>query len=180
MAVNVDGTVAVFERRTRSASPIGSHEPRSHDAGRAMSKFHRISATPAIKNAEREETLPMAGACQRIRAGRSRSDFIHGSQRRNANNDNRRRYAEMHFRSLFRVPDGHAATAGRRKAESYRVRHRTHVCSVRRMIRVSVHCALYHRPTDWYHQGCVNARESGILEYPTVCPGPMTHRLREH
>lgn len=39
-----------------------------------------------------------------------------------------------------------------------------------------------HRSTDRlvYHQGCVNARESGIREYPTGCPGPMTHRLREH
>lgn len=43
--------------RTRSASPIGSHEPRSHDAGRAMSKFHRISATPAIKDRARRGDL---------------------------------------------------------------------------------------------------------------------------
>lgn len=117
-----DSQTAVFERRsrTRSASPIGSHEPRSHDAGRAMSKFHRISATPAIKNAEREEeTLPMAGACQRVRAGRSRSDFIHGSQRRNANNENRRRYAEMCTLGLY-FADGHAATAGRRKSGKLR------------------------------------------------------------
>lgn len=49
-----------------SQDVLVSHEPRAPDAGCAMSKFHRISATPAIKasNERRGEILPVSGACQ--------------------------------------------------------------------------------------------------------------------
>lgn len=50
----------------KSQDVLVNHEPRAFDAGCAMSKFHRISATPAIKapNERRGEILPVSGACQ--------------------------------------------------------------------------------------------------------------------
>lgn len=91
--------------------------------------------------------------------------------------NNRRRYSEMHFSLCFvsRIRR-HYRKKKRGKLQSSvlhaRVFYAAHDPSVCPLCVISSTDLVSPRVRKW--------RGSRILEYPTVCPGPMTHRLREH
>jgi hypothetical protein len=122
---------------------FGSHEPRSHDAGRAMSKFHRISATPAIKRRARRGDLTDGRGVSTSTSGTS---FERTLDDVNAN-DNRRRYSKMHFSlSVSRSGWMHRHYWRRRRKEKRGKlqncgQRGRHVSFMQRTIRACIHCA---------------------------------------
>lgn len=103
--------------RARSASPIGNHEPRSHDAGRAMSKFHRISATPAIKGRARRGDLTDGRGVSTSTSGIAAAISFTDLNGVIATTTTRMTLLRNALQPLLHVPVGHAAATGRRKKE---------------------------------------------------------------
>lgn len=120
---------------------FGSHEPRSHDAGRAMSKFHRISATPAIKRRARRGDLTDGRGVSTSTSGTSFERTLDDVTPMTTGDAT----PKCTLVSLFRVPDGCAATTGEEEKKRGKLQNceqrKRYASFMLRTIRACIHCS---------------------------------------